>query len=214
MRQLLPLVALAALALPASAQDAAPEPPARDGIHVVGAWTLTVLDPDGSVVERREFHNDLTSVGAEALVNLLLGGEIASGDLAVTLDVSNEYVGERPCDCTGNFTCANFFLQGCVVSTTQFDVIQPDNVFPNLSASALDGDADGRSDSMRLEGFATTENSSVVEVVRTYIAQCPSGTADCDSFPGVLFTERELGTESLPLAAGQTVNVQVDISFE
>lgn len=41
------------------------------GIHVTGAWDVTVRDPNGTVSSTTAFHNDLVSGGAETLAYLL-----------------------------------------------------------------------------------------------------------------------------------------------
>jgi hypothetical protein len=47
------------------------------GIKVHGKWSLTVRDKHGHVVARRRFENALTTTGADALDELILGGVCA-----------------------------------------------------------------------------------------------------------------------------------------
>lgn len=81
--RLFPLALALLLALPAQAQwvDApahlgaevgtADRAPGAEGVQVHGRWTLTVRDPDGSVVQTVRFENALLNTGQDALVRLL-----------------------------------------------------------------------------------------------------------------------------------------------
>jgi len=86
-------VAAAPRAVPSSKEA---EPPASNsaghqGIRVHGHWVLQVKNPDGTLGERREFENSLTTLNATAtllatgdqLLGLLLSGNAAAGDPAV-----------------------------------------------------------------------------------------------------------------------------------
>lgn len=79
MLRLVLLAALAALVLPASAQEApAHNNPSGDGIHVIGEWTMILTDANGVRIEERAFHNDLESA---LLVAYLLAGDRTSAGL-------------------------------------------------------------------------------------------------------------------------------------
>ena len=225
MRRLFSLVALAALTLPASAQDA-PVPSDRDGIHVVGAWTLTVTDPDGSVVERREFHNDLTADGADFLALLLSQGH-TTGDPMVGL-LSDPSGTTDLCDSSSFIFNASGLDDGCYITTAE--AVIPALTLPYASrdltvATMESGDGSGRAIGIRLAGSTTVKTTSEIGVVRTFFGACTPDVAPetCTSVlpPGGFnvasnnaFTERNLGGESLAVEAGQTVNVRVEISFE
>ena len=219
MRQLLPLVALAALALPASAQ--VPDAPDRDGIHVVGAWTLTVLDPDGSVVERREFHNDLTERGADLLARLLSQGQTAGEPTVGLLSSDPSNPSTAPCRPSSFIFDGLGAYDGCYITTdgARAAGIVPGFTSRNLIVATIGaGDGVDLVTGVRLAGSATVESTSEIGVVRTFFGSCaPDSTpGDCVEMLPLrdAFTERDLGTEALAVQAGQTVNVQVDISFE
>ena len=200
MRRLLPFAALAALALPASAQDAAP--PARDGIHVVGAWTLTVTDPDGSVVERREFHNDY--VGG-AVLPQILSGFLTQGRWQVIFDGAPSLCA----DSSGSES-------GCVIREPDPDDLEGPQFFDNLVVSSVSEDGAAV---LRLLGSAAVTSAGSIMSVRTRHGVCDGDTApeSCGASASVgssPFTYRELTADALAVEAGQTVNVQVDISFE
>ena len=215
MRRLLPLAALAALALPASAQDAL-APSDRDGIHVVGAWTLTVTNPDGSVVERREFHNDLRD--SRLLVNLL-SRQITQGTWLVSLYSGSTNSG----DTTGICTDSSNNDAACITVEARGTEFQDSpNIFKNLAIENYYEFNTGIR-SFRMTGQITASNEGIIRVVETGASTCDQtiaatacqgGVTGGSSIGVVLFTRRDLGDEALTVAAGQTVNVQVDISFE
>ena len=201
MLRLVLFAALAALALPASAQESVPDAPDRDGIHVVGEWTLTVLEPDGSVVERREFHNDLVSSGASVIAGLLTG-LLSHGRWYVLLQGS-----PSPCGSAG-----------CRIDEVPAPNAEP-HWFGTLSANRRASASGGGLDTITLTGSFEAIQDGEIRSVATAEVNCPGGTVTPeDCAPGQAertFTSRvfDAGSE-LAVAAGQTVNVQVDITFE
>lgn len=65
------LVALALSGCTAPAMPAAPAGDSQEGIEVHGAWTLEVVNSDGTVAERREFENAIVDLGKESLARFL-----------------------------------------------------------------------------------------------------------------------------------------------
>lgn len=63
-------------------QAAAPGSP-KEGVQLSGHWVLEVRNADGTLAERREFHNDL--VGAN-LIRDILAGRVTPGVWSVILD--------------------------------------------------------------------------------------------------------------------------------
>jgi len=65
-----------ATAPPATAMEEPSTAPAKagtEGIKVHGHWIINVKNPDGTLVEHREFDNSLQNNGGAALVGLLSG---------------------------------------------------------------------------------------------------------------------------------------------
>ncbi|MEO1630879.1 MAG: hypothetical protein AAFU38_08890, partial [Bacteroidota bacterium] len=87
------LLATLLLAGPALAQD--------EGIHVLGTWSLSVYNADGSLDESVEFTNDLTRNGANLLINLFTKRNRLA---TLVLEVGNSQLNEKPCrDSSGAF---------------------------------------------------------------------------------------------------------------
>jgi len=83
----------AAAKAPAAAQEeenaAATGKLGGDGIKIHGHWVLEVKNPDGKLVERREFNNSLVSGGTylsgDQLLAAILTGDLTPGGFGVTL---------------------------------------------------------------------------------------------------------------------------------
>lgn len=197
MRRLVFAAALAALALPAVAQSS---PPADAGIQVVGAWTLTVTDPDGAVVEERAFHNDLVPSGASVLSRLLIGA-LSHGRWYIRAQGSPSPCGSAGC---------------------QIDEIAAPNAEPywfgTLTSNLVASTAGGSFDTLVLSGSLEATQDGVIDQVSTVEVHCQGTVAPEDCAPGQTdrtFTSRRLDAGSeLAVAAGQTVNVRVEISFQ
>src|SRR5690348_825570 len=71
------------------------------GIKVHGHWVIEVRNPDGGVVERREFENALTAVGARQLA-LLLARTASSGHWMVSFRQSGQVPGPCPGGLSGS----------------------------------------------------------------------------------------------------------------
>ena len=83
----------AAVKAPATAQEeentAAAGKPDGNGIKIHGHWVLEVKNPDGKLVDRREFNNSLVTGGTylsgDQLLAAILTGDLTPGGFAVTL---------------------------------------------------------------------------------------------------------------------------------
>lgn len=200
------LAALAALALPASAQSSAHDSPERDGVHVVGEWTLTVLNRDGEVIERREFHNDYVGGGFLAV---LLAGDTSVGNWSILITAPD---GSSP-------LCADVSgaPAGCVLREPDPDYFATGpQYFDTLTVGVA---ADSGVTYLRLAGSVTASSAGTIQSVATRVNDCAPSVAPAEcgeaEFAGSgPFTFRDLGAEALDVQAGQTVNVQVDVSFE
>ncbi len=82
-----------AAAKPAAAQEEENAPGAAEqggsGIKIHGHWVLEVKNPDGKLVERREFNNSLVTAGAnvsgDQLLAAILTGDLTPGGFSVAL---------------------------------------------------------------------------------------------------------------------------------
>jgi hypothetical protein len=159
-----------------------------EGIQVHGDWTIEVYNEDGTLDRRVEFSNAFLSTGAHILTRLLTGDASASGDWSVR--VGSHSVAICPSDVVGF----------CRFTTT---------------ATAVDTGGSGLFDTVRLSGSVIVEADGEIAEVSTNPGICGGNQAP-DSCPAVAgqypFTSKVL----FPLetvTAGQTVQVQVDISF-
>lgn len=192
---LLAVVALIVASCGGAAPDAAGP---NEGIQVHGDWTIDVYNPDGSLDQHREFSNEMTS-GAVAL-SLLLGGELAAGagnrpyvsDWSIGFGVGTpapESV--SPCDTAISFSDNPDFNFGCAIA-------------PATVTRGAD------SDSLTLSGSAQVTQDGSINWVETLVggggAGGSSGGLWFTSFTGTQITEQSV-------SAGQTVQVEVEISF-
>jgi hypothetical protein len=94
----------------------APSKPGGEGIKVHGHWVIDVKDPDGKVVQHRDFENSLVTVGSSGLASgdqllvALFGGLVSVGDPAIA------FIGNPSGDPTAfcinsitNLTCDIFY---------------------------------------------------------------------------------------------------------
>lgn len=196
--RLLGLVAVVALVATAcgsgAASSAAPGP--SEGITVHGEWTIEVYDADGTLAESVEFSNALDSIGAEHLA-LLLSGQLVAGEWHV--EIGNYAPGSHPCtDGAGS---------GDTCRATQVWDFQP-NFFPTL---VVDSSVAGQ---LTLDGSVVVENDTSITAVETRLATCTVGTNDClnTGYAPASFSGTLLDTP-VPVSSGQTVQVEVVISF-
>jgi hypothetical protein len=167
-----------------------------DGIGVHGAWTVDIINPDGTLAEHTAFHNELTTNGAAVLASLL------DGSKRMTFwEISLGYPGgTSPC---GSSQCTLFLGDGSQPETSDasYDL--------QVSTVVLNG-----STVLRLSGTKTAATDSAINLVTTTIALCNGDdlSADCPHDPAPPFTERWLDTP-IQVAANQTIQVQVEISF-
>jgi len=94
-------------------ETASPNSPDHQGIKVHGHWVLQVKNADGTLGERREFDNSLTSAGGsisgDQIIAALLSGNASAGDPAVAL-ITSPYPASDPTSlCNGSaigITCS------------------------------------------------------------------------------------------------------------
>lgn len=181
------VLALMALVL-ASCGGATPEAAGpTEGIQVHGDWTIDVYNPDGSLDEHHEFSNALGLRGGAQLINLLAGGLTTGGLWEIELSPG--------CPSSTGGTCS----------------------MPGIVAIGVDEDANGVFDLLRLVGETTVEADAAIDRVVTNIGFCSSSVSPDACTNGENnnpFTARDFAAaDTVPVSAGQTVQVQVDISF-
>lgn len=183
-------------------ETAAAESDALDaGIGVHGAWTVTVVEPDGSVASTTEFTNDLDT---PILLNGLVTRAFSTGSWVIELLGHTDV--EPPCGGTS-----------CRIVEPLSTVAGADSTNLELEPVALDSSGPHRT---RLSGSVEITDDSEIVAVRTLNHVC-SGSPESPTSPHQCATE---GGDSLisltlasldfiPVAAGQTVQVEVEISF-
>ena len=199
MKRFLLFCGFLALAATAHAQTSEPDEPgsaAREGIHVSGAWTIEVFNPDGTLAERREFQNALTN---PQIIAQMMTGQRSAGFWAVRLAGGICLNGATPWDC---------------------DIIDEDwpnaagtAEFKNLIITTPTGGADANK--IVLSGLASAQRSASITRVDTQLTVCHSATApdNCANTVQYLgFTSKTL-SPAISVSNGQIVNVRVVIGF-
>ena len=175
--------------------DAARRP--DEGIKVHGHWTIEVMDPDGSIVQRREFENSLSGSGR---LEEVLGRLVAVGGWTIQLFAqSPNQVCEQPAG-VPNPLC--LIAEPTSTSTDN-------NVFKNLTPSVSTG-------SLTLAGSLIAQRDGTFSIVSTLLGSCPSSVPP-DSCPGAevsgwVFTSTIL-SPFITVSNGQLVEVSVVITF-
>lgn len=164
-----------------------------EGIQVHGDWTIDVYNEDGSLDEHLEFSNALTANGAQTLIELL-SADRSGGPW--NFEIGESTSPAEVCPTTG-------FQGRCFVSP--------------IAAELVDSDGDGTPETLRLAGSADIEADGQIEYVVTVNRTCVDTIAPADCSSGGVFrrfTEKTLDPGDVAaVTAGQTVQVQVEISF-
>lgn len=205
------IIAVCAFALVATACAGTPQASGpSEGIQVHGDWTIDIYNQDGSLDKHVEFENALSDGGSELLVNVL-GRQRVSGPWSIVLSGD-----PRPCiNPVGN-------PSKCVGTEAGSGDVPPGfNYFDTLMV-AVDSAA------LRLTATLYPEVDSELDAVETFLRHCEPDRSPEECFSGSseltsVFTFKDLteldidedGNPDGPIAisAGQTVQVQVEISF-
>ena len=170
----------------------------NEAIAVHGAWTITVLSPDGELVSTTSFENSYNSSSFLADVLARQGGV---GFWEVFVGGSNS-----PCLSSGSPT-------SCVITEPGGWESSP-NAFKTLVVSAPHSGADANK--LMLSGSATAQRDGSIERVNTNTQECDSSYAPnspCTSFVmSADFTQKTIAP-SIPVITGQQILVTVAISF-
>lgn len=177
------LVAVMAMVL-ASCGGGAPEAAGpSEGIQVHGDWTIDIYDEDGSLDRHVEFSNALTPPGEDLLLELL-AAERTTGPWQIWIADTNS----GPCQTT-----------------------QPSDGHCRIDATTV-----VENDRLTLTGSIVVENDADVTLVRTIVSRCTQNTTPADCLSLGMQTSTEFTRTTIPaepVTAGQSVQVQVAISF-
>lgn len=181
----------------ASASDAAPSP--DEGIKVHGHWTIEVRDPDGTLVEHREFDNALLGTGFLELV--LARTKTVGGWQISAFSVSPDEVCEEP---------AGTPHTECLIEEAT-DTSPGNNVFKTLVVSFTTGV------NLTLAASLIAQRDGIVSSVQTRYRTCASSVAP-DNCPGGVPTGSSVFTRTtlspaVAVSTGQQVQVSVVFTF-
>lgn len=174
-----------------------------EGIQVHGDWTIEIRDPDGTLVDRHEFQNALTSNGA-TLLSDLLGRNVSAGLWVVTLSGP---VGSKAC-----LNDSDDSEQWCVVT----EAASGPSVSWYHKTLTVDVPAAGsNADKLVLSGTMTAQRVGTIDEVATRLWACDATDAPsspCESGPLTEVTSTML-SPAVDVALNQQVAVTVVISF-
>jgi hypothetical protein len=247
-----PKVVLAAEpAQPATAAERKPRG-THEGIKVHGYWVIEVRDPDGRLIQRRDFENSLTSPGAQNLPLFLSGFQVPGGWYIALTDPNNATTGS-PCAGSPNPGAkagACYLIQS--TSTYEFAGGNPFCTNSGPCSSNLLVSVGNPITGLVLTGSITATQVGNVGAVGTFLASCYPASQPGNNLPfytfssaqcatgksgvsngniqSTSFTAATLPTSNTPStpcggtgqiscavnvpAAGDTINVQVTISFQ
>ena len=177
---------------------AASPPGGAIGVH--GQWTIDVLDADGALVSRREFHNDLANLGGGYLAGILArsgspgqwfviteGSDIATSSPCL----SDDTVPPQPRPCR---------------------ISEPGDPFPASSTITKSLEISTSADKLFLEGTLVVGRDGDIGAVATHNVQCAYGAAPpCTGYQPA-FTSTAI-SPPISVLAGQQVLVHVEINF-
>jgi hypothetical protein len=176
-----------------------------EGIKVHGHWTIEVRDPDGSLVERREFDNALASTGGNMMLTSILGRDKTVGNWQVwTRSQIASEVCEEPAG-TPDIQCH-------IVEAGDPSAVGQNKFFETLVVSLPAGPPY----SLNLSGSLTAQRDGSIERVNTVLYFCGSAVAS-DACVGTGTSSGWITDTLLPspvaVLTGQQVLVNVVISF-
>lgn len=196
-----------------SAQTAEPRGGPREGVKVIGDWTIVVRDEAGNEIQRSEFRNALQGGGKQILA-AVLGGNRVIGDWAVVLvNGSAQYFGGQQgcgdpasgaCGLAQRFPTAGFLLP----FGGEFDYV-----------TGLTAEQDPTDFSkMILRGSRKATRATAITSVSTWLSVCPASSSSasaCD--PNRQWLEFS-GTQNFAnppqVQPNQTMDVTVAFSFQ
>jgi hypothetical protein len=182
----------------------------KEGIKVHGHWTIEVRNPDGKLVERREFENSLRGQGARALAGFL--SRTATPGLWLVVLFAGPPQGTPPC-ALGPQPSPCTIAEPAWPLPPAVDPATPP-IFRNLTVSASEF-------TVMLNGTATAGASGggVITDVTTFLGVCSNSVAPgaldstcLNAKDGGAFSHAMLASP-VNVAAGQIIQVSVVFSF-
>jgi len=182
----------------------------HQGITVHGHWIIDVRNPDGTLVEHRDFQNSL--VGPNVMIGLLYGSEVPSDFLVYFTGTT------PPCNVTAGFYC---------------DIVHNLSVLP--ANARCGGGYDycvtgltitptfGSSPQLVLAGNMTATQAGTISTVGTMIGLCGTGTTTLTTVSASSCAAgnsgygygslTQTGITALSVISGQIIQVSVTITF-
>jgi hypothetical protein len=211
--------------------DEVPNDASHQGIKMHGHWIIDIKNPDGTLVEHRDFENSIVNFGENYLF-ALMAGYTSPSDYAIavapagTLGFENPNSG--PCS-QGNF----IVIQGCAIvhnmgTDPGYSVC---NVFYCGGGLTITYNfPSGASPSMVLSGSITATQAGTISQVATYFGACPYSPTQLNSVTTVspatcaatsggqtlTYYSQLSGTSlssAVSVAANQIIQVTVTITF-
>lgn len=163
-----------------------------EGLKVHGHWTIEVRDPDGGLVERREFENAVVDDGRSMLIHFLARVQTPGRWIVDLNDASSP-----PCRSTGGEPAACFLIEFF------------------SSPHALTKGLDLVGNRLVLSGTTVAERTGRVSRVRTRLNACGAGIlpSDCAHQNTSIRTFTQTSIDPIDVLQGQSIHVTVSISF-
>jgi len=205
---------------------ASPTKGQREGINVHGWWTIEVRNPDGNVVSHTEFENTLVQPSGAATLTSILTGTLVPGGYAIILADSLDG-GGGPCE-PSNVGSQSCLLFGSLTSPTPTTFTYVDNC-PGQPGQCFPLSITPGSTGFTVGGTATSFFASQhITDVYLDVLTCPSSAPPAPSSINavspsacaaglaglVSLTHATLATPVLVPAAGQSIAVTVQLSFQ
>lgn len=177
------------------------------GITVHGHWVIEVRDPDGRLVQRRDFENLLTSTGAQNLPLFLSGWEVPGG-WYITLTDPNDTTTGSPCAGSPN---PGYPAGACYLtqSTSTYDVAGGNPLCTNSGpcSSNLSASVGNPITGLVLTGSITATQVGNVGAVGTFLATCYPYTIPGNNLPFYTFGPAQCATGKSGVSNGNIQSV-------
>ena len=178
----------------------------KEGIKVIGEWTIVIRDEAGREVQRSQFHNALEDQGKPTLASLLSRQRAISEWLILLTNAS----GAQPCGAANaDHSCGMVeHLSSQLPFTSSVDYA------PALTVDTDPTDAT----KMRLRGTTKATRDSFITTVNTMLSLCPAGPPSptgCASTQDFRYFSGTVNFTNPPqVRSGQTIDVTVLFSFQ
>jgi hypothetical protein len=206
-------------------ETSAPRKPGSEGIKVHGHWVIDVKNPDGTVIEHRDFQNSLQDQGQ--LLTLLISGYVVTGGYGIVL------VGNVCPPVGGGVNTTNCFLpQNPSAINALGECGMPYNCYGGMTLTVNYNSPTPPANSLVFSGTVTAPQAGTITAVQTAYQTCATSSGSSGNPNGLsaanpntcltaggsdggtvgTFTGTTL-SPALNLTAGQILQVTVTISF-